>query len=397
MSMGARLSPISFGAFALGTVAGGLVVRALSSRAPSRNARQGGQQVPSEPTDIKSIVAMLEADSSGTHRICVIGAGAFGTSMAYAASRNGHSVIMWMRDQQQADAINSQHKNPRNLSEYELPTNISATTDLAAAVAGAVLIIHALPCQMTPGWLRTHRDIIPKGVPLCITSKGLYLPTKQLLSDAITEALGRSQPLTFLSGPSFAAEIMQNFPTMVVVAGRELYLAVLVQKLMSNLHFRVYTSQDIVGVQLGGALKNPLAVGAGMLAGLGFGVNTLSAAVTRSAAELTSLCTAMGGKAETIAGLAGFGDLMLTCTSSQSRNYRCGTRLTKGDSIEDILKDMTVEGVPTSEVAVAYADLCGLDLPIFRSVKAIIAGEMKPNAAMEYLMGRPLKPEHGSR
>eukprot|EP00658_Telonema_sp_P-2_P024525 TRINITY_DN19858_c0_g1_i1.p2 TRINITY_DN19858_c0_g1~~TRINITY_DN19858_c0_g1_i1.p2 ORF type:complete len:323 (+),score=76.30 TRINITY_DN19858_c0_g1_i1:184-1152(+) len=316
----------STGTFTLGAVAGGLAAGVFLARRSRSTAEPLPEleRVPHAPTDMRSILEIMEANPSDSQRVCVVGGGAFGTSMAYAASRNGHRVTMWMRDPEQAAAINASHRNPKKLSEYELPTNISATTDLASAVAGAVLIILALPCQMTPAWLAAHRDMIPPTTPLCVTSKGLYLPTKQLLSDAITDSLGRSQPLVFLSGPSFAAEIMQDFPTAVVVAGRELYLAVLVQRIMSNLHFRVYTSQDVIGVQLGGALKNPLAVGAGMISGLGFGVNTLSAAVTRSAAELTLLCTAMGGKAETIAGLAGFGDLMLTCTSSQSRNNRVG-------------------------------------------------------------------------
>lgn len=156
---------------------------------------------------------------------------------------------------------------------------------------------------------------------------------------------------------------------------------------------RVYTSPDIIGVQLGGALKNPLAVGAGMIAGLGLGFNTLTAAVTRSTAELMALCVAMGGNKSTIAGLSGMGDLMLTAFSSQSRNQRCGARLIKGETIEDILKDMTVEGVPTASVAVYYADMYGLELPHFRTVEALIAGRLKPSEALKALMERRLGKE----
>ena len=157
--------------------------------------------------------------------------------------------------------------------------------------------------------------------------------------------------------------------------------------------FRVYTSHDPIGVQLGGALKNPLAVGAGMIAGLGFGSNTLSATVTRASRELCDICVAMGGQERTIDGLSGIGDLMLTCFSSQSRNQRCGQRLVKGDTIEQITKDYTVEGVPTADVAVAYADMCGLECPIFRTVHALIHNEMTPQEAVKALMGRPLNQE----
>jgi glycerol-3-phosphate dehydrogenase (NAD+) len=181
---------------------------------------------------------------------------------------------------------------------------------------------------------------------------------------------------------------------LVVVASDQLFLAVQMQKILSNKEsFRVYTSQDPIGVQLGGALKNPLAVGAGMICGLGFGTNTLSACVTRASRELCDLCIAMGGNPKTIDGLSGIGDLMLTCFSSQSRNQRCGRRLIQGEAIADIEKDYTVEGVPTAEVAVAYADMCGLELPLFRCVHGLINGSVLPKEAVHILMGRPLQAE----
>lgn len=326
-------------------------------------------------------------------RVTVLGGGNFGTAMAYAASRNGHEVTLWMRDTAQARYFNETQRNPKYLSEFSLPKNVRATTDLVEAMAGVQLIIHALPCQKTPEWLAEHKDSIPCDVLICSTVKGLYLPTKQLIGHAMCEALGRDQPLAYLSGPSFSIEIMKDYPTSVVVASRELFHATLVQRVLSNMAMRVYTSQDVVGVQLGGALKNPLAVGAGMIAGLGFGTNTLSAAVTRSTAELTALCVAMGGKPETISGLAGVGDLMLTAFSAESRNQRCGQRLVKGEKIEEILKDMTVEGVATAPVAVAFADLCGLELPLFRCVDDLISARIEPKQAMARLMGRKLRQE----
>ena len=201
-------------------------------------------------------------------------------------------------------------------------------------------------------------------------------------------------PFAFLSGPSFAKEMMDQAPTAVVVASKLLYHAVFIQRAMSNLTFRVYTSQDTVGVELGGALKNPLAIGAGLIQGMGFGINTIAAYVTRSSNELTKLCVAMGGQPQTISGLAGIGDLMLTAFGSLSRNMRFGMRVAKGERKEDIMEEFTVEGVPTAAVAAVFADACGLDLPLFRAINAIISGELAIQDAQQALMGRPLSMEH---
>lgn len=186
---------------------------------------------------------------------------------------------------------------------------------------------------------------------------------------------------------------MKKAPSAVVVAGKYLYHAVAVQRLLSTVDFRIYSSQDIIGVQLGGALKNPLAIGAGMVEGAGMGINTLAAFVTRSSLELQKLCIAMGGQPITISGLSGIGDLMLTAFGSLSRNRTCGIRVIQGEKTEDILKTMTVEGVPTAEVAVYFAEQCGLDLPIFRAVNATLKGQIKLDQLQDLLMNRPLKSE----
>lgn len=334
--------------------------------------------------------------------ILVVGAGSYGTAMAYACAVNGHNVTLHMRDAVQCKSINEKHINSKYLSTYPLNPKGNSIRGICTEdelkqhfqIPGVVVIL-ALPCQRIPEWIEGHRTMIPEDVLLVSTAKGLYLPTQQLVGHAILDALDRaSQPLCFLSGPSFAEEIMKGYPTTVVVASDRRYLASKLQQIMSNdENFRVYTSDDPIGVQLGGALKNPLAVGAGMIAGLGFGSNTLSAMVTRSSRELCDLCIAMGGQDRTIDGLSGIGDLMLTCFSSQSRNQRCGQRLMKGDAISDIIKDFTVEGVPTADVAVAYADMCGLECPIFRTVHALIHKNITPEEAVKSLMGRPLNQE----
>lgn len=340
-----------------------------------------------------SFVARSHLPEVQSHKMCVLGAGSFGTAMAVICARNGHDTVIYARDAAQVEAINTTHTNPRALQDFELPQTVTATTDFAAAVENAAVIIHALPAQKTPDFLKAHAAAIPAGTPVCITSKGLYLPTKQLLGDAIVEEMGRSQCLAYLSGPSFAKEILQNQPTAVVVACEDLAVAEQIQRLMSSLFFRVYTTDDVVGVQLGGALKNPLAIGAGMIEGRGLGINTMAAYVTKAQLELQLLCQKMGGRADTISGLAGVGDLMLTAFGSLSRNRTTGVRLASGEALEDILKDMTVEGVPTASVAQHYADKFGLEVPLFRAVAAILDGTLPLDQAHVALMGRPLRSE----
>eukprot|EP00636_Phaeomonas_parva_P015372 CAMPEP_0118855076 /NCGR_PEP_ID=MMETSP1163-20130328/3033_1 /TAXON_ID=124430 /ORGANISM="Phaeomonas parva, Strain CCMP2877" /LENGTH=347 /DNA_ID=CAMNT_0006787903 /DNA_START=249 /DNA_END=1292 /DNA_ORIENTATION=+ len=329
--------------------------------------------------------------------IAVLGGGAFGTAMAIIAARNGHAVTVYARDTAQAAAINETHRNPKALSDYELPESIRATSSVAEACAGAAVIIHALPAQKTPDFLAANKDAIPADVPVCITSKGLYLPTKALLGDAIAEAMGRDQCVAYLSGPSFAKEMMTQQPTAVVVACTELDKAERIQRLLSSLWFRVYSTTDVVGVQLGGALKNPLAIGAGMIEGRGLGINTMAAYVTKAQLELQKLTIAMGGEPATVSGLSGVGDLMLTAFGSLSRNRTTGVRLAKGDRLEDICKEMTVEGVPTAAVAVHFADQHGLELPLFRAVAGILDGTLPIEHAHVALMGRPLRDERNVR
>mmetsp|Transcript_10467 Transcript_10467/g.17792 ORF Transcript_10467/g.17792 Transcript_10467/m.17792 type:complete len:428 (-) Transcript_10467:1814-3097(-) len=347
--------------------------------------------------DLTSYIPIWKGTSR--QKVVVLGAGAFGTAMAYAAAQGGNDVVIYMRDKNQCHTINTEHRNPRYLSEFSLLMEggsseirgICTLEDLKVELeTPGVVIVHALPCQLTPPWFREHKDIIPHDALICVTAKGLYLPTQQLTGHAILDALDRAeQPLAFLSGPSFAEEIMKGNPTTLVVASDDLFQAVRIQRMMSNFKtIRVFTSDDPVGVQLGGALKNPLAVGAGMVAGMGFGTNTLSAVVVRASHELRQLAAAMGGNPRTIDGLAGIGDLMLTCFSSQSRNQRCGQRLMKGETVEDIQKEYTVEGIPTADVAIIYGDMCGLELPIFRCVHALIHKKITPDEAVMSLMGR---------
>eukprot|EP01033_Poteriospumella_lacustris_P003022 gene3022-2212_t len=335
----------------------------------------------------------MSEEIQGPQSVAVIGAGAFGTAMAQVVANCGHYARIFARKEEVVKSINENHINPHYLSEFTLSENITATSSLAEAVEGVSFVILAIPTQLIPHWLEEHKDFIAPDLLLCNTAKGLYLEENCLLSEAINRSLNRDQPYAVLSGPSFAKEILMNYPTAVVVASKYLYHAVKIQRIMTNLYFRVYATQDVIGVQLGGALKNPLAIGAGIIEGTGMGINTMAAYLTRSSLELQALCKAMGGEPQTISGLSGVGDLMLTAFGDLSRNRTLGIRLSKGEKIEDITKQMTVEGVPTAKVAVEFARRCGLDLPIFNAVSLIISGELRIEDAHLHLMGRPLGTE----
>jgi glycerol-3-phosphate dehydrogenase (NAD+) len=238
-------------------------------------------------------------------KVSVIGAGAFGTAIATVAARAGHQVMLYARREAVVASINLTHINPDYLSRYTLSDLITASSDLETTINFCDILILAIPAQLVPVWLGQHKRLIPPGLLICNTAKGLYLEDKVLLSEAILKALGRDQPYALLSGPSFASEIMDGAPTAVVVASKYLYHAVTIQRMMSSLIFRCYASQDLIGVELGGALKNPLAIGAGMIEGMGLGINSMAAYVTMSSNELQLLCKAMGGESQTISGLAG--------------------------------------------------------------------------------------------
>mmetsp|Transcript_6082 Transcript_6082/g.18345 ORF Transcript_6082/g.18345 Transcript_6082/m.18345 type:complete len:339 (-) Transcript_6082:275-1291(-) len=334
----------------------------------------------------------MASEHAGPKRIAVIGAGAFGTAMAYLAARNGHRVRLFGRDAAQCTAINETRRNPKYLSETQLPDSVSATAEASAALADAEIVILALPAQRTVDWVSAHHALVPSDAVVCSTAKGLYLATKQLMSAALRDVIGQ-QRLAFLSGPSFAQYIVKDHPTAVVVASTRLADAVAVQFALSNSRFRVYASLDVVGTELGGALKNVLAIGAGMIEGHNLSINTMAAYLTRAARELTVLCVAMGGRPETVAGLSGVGDLMLTAFGDLSRNRTCGLRLARGERLDDILSTATVEGVPTASVAVAFIRDCNLDLPIFSVVHGILQGRIKPTEALDHVMTRPLGTE----
>lgn len=329
-------------------------------------------------------------------KFTVFGAGSYGTALATVAARAGHDVVIFARNEETCRSIREQHKNPKRLSDHTLHDNISACSDMKEACSGADMIIHAIPAQSTFPFLNAHKDNIPADIPIISTSKGIYTETLELMSAVIPKALNRTQDtMAYLSGPSFAKDIMNNQPIAVVVASHNEELAQKVAEALSHEFFRVYRSDDVMGVEVGGALKNPLAIVSGMIGGMGYGPSTSACVVTRGCSEMTRLAVAMGGRPETLAGLSGMGDLVLTCSSKMSRNYTVGFRMAQGEKLEAIIESMgeVAEGVPTASVIVQLLRRHKLDLPLFTLAQKVLAGEVTIEQCAEIIMARPLKKE----
>jgi len=281
------------------------------------------------------------------------------------------------------------HRNSSYLSGYPLPFNVRAETSPEKALMDADLIVHSIPVQATTQYLENLRDIIPRTTPLVNTSKGLHTTTLQLMSEVIPEALGRDdQPLAFFSGPTFAKEIMEGWPTGAVIAANDHALAQRVSAAFRSPSLRVWTSDDVVGIEVAGALKNVYAIAAGMVEGLGLGLNTTSLLVTRAVAEMNQLARALGAQPDTLVGLGGMGDLMLTSYGGLSRNRTVGVRLGRGETMEDIIASATevAEGVATTPAAYALANKHNIDAPIIRSVHHVLSNTITPVDALMALM-----------
>ena len=334
-------------------------------------------------------------------KIAVFGSGSFGTALGFVLASNGHSVCILTRSPEIMESINTQHTNPKYVTGFTLPATVTATLDIKEALDGAQYILHSIPAMASLAFLTTFREAIEAhapGVPIISVSKGLSVENGMVMRDLILHALQTTEalrPLAFLSGPSFAKELMQRFPTGVVAASHSQELAAGVQRLFSSTVLRVYTSDDVIGVELAGALKNIYAIAAGIVSGCGLGYNSVTGMVTRGLNEMRMLCLALGGKEQTISGLAGVGDLMLTCFGALSRNRSVGLRLGQGEKLADIIASMNevAEGVPTTAVALRLAQENGLDLPIIKTVNQVILGEITPREALVELMSRPLRSE----
>ena len=329
---------------------------------------------------------------SEKRRIAVIGAGAWGTALGMLlAEKDKFTVTMWSFEADVADSINEVHQN-RYLPGIHLPDALRAETDLSRALKGASVVLSASPAQVVREVMTEAGRYVSADALVVSASKGIENETLLRMDEVLGQILPEQSMERFcvLSGPGFAKEVVAHAPTAVVIAGRTIEAANEAQDIFQTPYFRIYTSTDIVGVELGGALKNVVALAAGITSGLGYGHNTIAAVITRGLAEITRLGIAMGGDRATFSGLAGMGDLLLTCTGDLSRNRTVGYRLGQGESLQEILSDMkaVAEGVKTTESVYELAKGRGVEMPFVEQVYGILNNDVKPADALEALMLR---------
>lgn len=322
----------------------------------------------------------------------VIGNGGWGTALGMVLAGNGHDVTLWGSFEEEIDAISAAGANTVYLPGVELPENLNWTCD-PAGVEGAGLIVLVVPSRFVRSTLETFKPHLPENALIVSATKGLDEQTHQRMSEVAHDVLSRD--IAILSGPSHAEEVARAVPTAVTVAGKSFQCLEKIQAAFSGKTFRVYTSEDVIGVELGGTLKNIIAVAAGILDGMGLGDNSKAALMTRGLAEIARLGAALGAKPETFSGLSGIGDLIVTCASRHSRNRAVGERLGKGESLKDIMGGMkqVAEGVWSAKAARDLANEHGIEMPITEEVCAIVEDGKDPRQALKDLMSRDPKAE----
>ncbi|MBW7909369.1 MAG: NAD(P)-dependent glycerol-3-phosphate dehydrogenase [Kiritimatiellae bacterium] len=326
--------------------------------------------------------------------IAVLGDGGWGTALGLVLNRNGHRVRMWGPFEDYIRSIRESHENKKFLPGVTLPPSIEWTSDKAHAVEAADVAVLAVPSRFFKQVAIDFAPLLKPGILAVSVAKGLDKQTHRRLTEIAEEHL-QIGPVAALSGPSHAEEVARRIPTAVVIACTDHDRAVALQRVFNSPEFRIYTSDDVIGIELGGALKNVIAVAAGISDGVGFGDNSKAALITRGLAEITRLGVARGARPETFAGLSGIGDLIVTCASKLSRNRGVGERLGKGEKIGDIMAGMeqVAEGVWTCRAALDLANELGIEVPITEQVVAIVHDNRDPREAVQALMAREPKPE----
>lgn len=328
-------------------------------------------------------------------RVAVAGGGSWGTALAHVLAARGHEVRLILRDVAVAEAVNTRHENPRYLPGRTLHPKVTAST-APSDMTGRDLTVLAVPCQQLRAFLSAHEYFFSQGAVLVNAAKGLETGSLTTVQQMVAEVLGHKQPrYAILSGPSFAAEVMDEQPTAVVLGCADEQVGAWLRSVFSTRWFRCYSSTDVVGVELGGALKNIMAIAAGVCDGLGFGHNARAALMTRGLAEISRIGVASGARAMTFMGLSGLGDLTLTCTGDLSRNRQVGLRLGRGESLDDIVRSlgMVAEGVKTAGAVHALAARLGVSAPITAAMHAVLQEGKEPGVAVTELMTRTLKEE----
>jgi glycerol-3-phosphate dehydrogenase (NAD(P)+) len=333
------------------------------------------------------------------NKIAIIGAGSWGTALTIVLSRSNkrHAISLWAHEPEIVESVRARRVNDIFLPGFELSEAVSSTGDIAEAVAGAGIVIGVMPSQHARELYSQILPHISPGAAIVSATKGLEPESLLRMSEVIaqTGAGIKGLRVAAMSGPSFAREVARGDPTAIVIASKDSALAAEVQEEFSGPTFRLYTNSDLAGVELGGAIKNVIAIAAGVTEGLGFGHNTLAALITRGLAEMSRLGIALGGKQETMSGLAGMGDLVLTCTGALSRNRSVGVELGKGRKLDEIIGSMRMvaEGVPTTAAAQMLARRMGIEMPITQQMHAVLYEERSPRDAIRELMERRLKGE----
>ena len=328
-------------------------------------------------------------------KIAVIGDGGWGTTLSILLYNNNYSVTIWSAFEDYAEYLNKHRYNPKFLPGIKIPKKIAITSSIYDAVDGVGFIVLAVPSQYMRSVLEKIKGLdVPKSVPFLSVSKGVEDKSLMRMSEVIEDVLGKRQ-IAVLSGPTISYEVARELPTTVVIASKNLALAKKIQSVFSTPAFRIYTSNDVIGVELGGALKNVIAIAAGALDGLGLEANTKAGLITRGLAEISRLGIAMGAKRETFFGVSGLGDLVTTCISEHGRNRWFGEQVGKGKNPKDVLKktDMVVEGVVTAGSAYQLAKKYKVEMPIVEQVYNVLYREKSLKKAVADLMNRPLKAE----
>lgn len=334
---------------------------------------------------------MKTGNEVGQRKAAVLVAGSWGTALAMVLSDNGYQVTLWTRNELQAAEINTSHTNSKYLQDCILPESLSASNSMAQALEGAELVLFASTSSAMRSIAKQAAPYVSSDALIVHATKGFEGDTLNRMTTVLSEELGRpEETLVVLSGPSHAEEVAKRMPTTVVVASADQARAEQAQDSFINNYFRVYTNPDLIGVEVGGAIKNIIALGAGMSDGLGFGANAKAALLTRGLAEISRLGTAMGANPLTFAGLAGVGDLVVTCTSNLSRNWRAGHKLAQGIPLDDVLEQMgmVVEGVKTTKAARHLSEKYNVEMPIADQLYSVLFEGCEPNTAVNRLMGR---------
>jgi glycerol-3-phosphate dehydrogenase (NAD(P)+) len=329
-------------------------------------------------------------------RVAILGAGSWGTALAIVLSRasRSHEIWLWSRDANHAQSISRYNENQRYLPGISVPGTIRLTHSMGEALRGASIVVGAMPSAHARNVYSAASGALADGAVVVSATKGLEPHTHARMSEVIASALPEAR-VAVLSGPSFALEVAKGSPTAVVIAAADLALAADLQEQFAAPNFRLYSNSDVLGVELAGAMKNVIAIAAGTCQGLGLGANTLAALITRGLAEMARLAAALGARAETLSGLAGLGDLVLTCNGALSRNRQVGIEMAKGRQLGEILLGMrgVAEGVETAKPLLELAHECKVELPITTQVNAILSGDQHPRAAIREIMERPQKKE----